>query len=232
MPAIACTLSLEPPSERQMITEATNKIQIPSTLEELPSHPNLGFRRFMRAVGEGRLQPGATFTQAQICDLLDVSLSPLRETLVLLEEYGLIDIKPRSGISIVNPELSFVRENYQFRVMIEIEALTRFLDDVPAGWVAAVRTRQQELLREIEGGNQEEGSLEAFVALDYFMHSSFVAALKNKSIAATHRRLQENIRMIRAIHRTAAYRKNILHAGQEHLDLLDQIEARSVERSL
>ncbi len=74
----------------------TASVQIPSSLEELPRHRNAGFDRFMQALGDGLLKPGVTLTQAQLCSLLDLSISPLRETLVLLEEYGLIEIKPRS----------------------------------------------------------------------------------------------------------------------------------------
>ncbi|MBK8084216.1 MAG: GntR family transcriptional regulator [Devosia sp.] len=63
----------------------------------------------------GRLEAGMVVTQNELCDLLGLSLSPLRETLVLLEEFGLVEIKPRTGIRIVYPEVAFIRENYQFR---------------------------------------------------------------------------------------------------------------------
>ncbi len=204
-------------------------ILIPASIDELPKHPNIGFEKFVEAVGNGRLRPGTTLTQAQLCDFLDVSLSPLRESLVLLEEYGLIEVKQRSGITIINPELSFVRENYQFRILIEIEALRAFVANVPDGWLAAVRDRHKTVMASMDKGKRNMEAIEAFVALDQFVHFSFVSALGNKSILATHNRLQQNIRMVRAIQGTTAYENNLLEAGREHLELFERIEANDLE---
>jgi len=57
---------------------------------------NEGYRRFRRALEEGTLKAGMNLTQSELCKLLDLSLSPLRETLVLLEAYGLVEIKRNS----------------------------------------------------------------------------------------------------------------------------------------
>ena len=56
---------------------------------------NEGYRRFREAMQAGKLQAGMVVTQNELCDLLGLSLSPLRQTLVLLEEFGLVEIKPR-----------------------------------------------------------------------------------------------------------------------------------------
>ena len=51
------------------------------------SSDNDGYVKFRQALRDGRLQAGMTVTQGEMCKLLGMSLSPLRETLVLLEEY-------------------------------------------------------------------------------------------------------------------------------------------------
>lgn len=214
-----------------MTYHSKDHLYIPTRIEELPAHPNEGFDRFVRALGDGRLQPGTTLTQAQLCDFLDLSLSPLREALVLLEEYGLVKIKPRAGLTIVNPELAFVRENYQFRILIETEALNAFIDSVPDGWINAVRSHQEEVLTELAEEKTHTEAMAKFVAFDEFLHSSFVAALKNKSIQATHLRLLQNIRMVRTMHETVTYRRHLADGGREHLDLLDSIETKDKQKA-
>lgn len=97
---------------------------------------NEGYRRFRVALQEGRLRAGMNVTQNELCDILGLSLSPLRETLVLLEEFGLVEIKPRTGIRIVYPEVAFIRENYQFRIMIETHAIRVFAASVSREWLA------------------------------------------------------------------------------------------------
>ena len=92
-------------------------------------HDNEGYRRFREALQSGKLEAGMVVTQHDLCELLGLSLSPLRETLVLLEEFGLVEIKPRTGIRIVYPEVAFIRENYQFRIMIEVYALRSLRGD-------------------------------------------------------------------------------------------------------
>ena len=138
-------------------------------------------------------------------------------------------MKQRSGVTIINPELSFVRENYQFRILIEVEALRAFVANVPEGWLPAVRARQVELLGVFQSGQSDMAAMEAFVALDQFLHSSLVEALGNKSILATHTRLQQNIRMVRAMQQTSAYAGQLAEAATEHLDLLDRIEEGDLE---
>jgi len=53
-------------------------------------HTNEGYRLFREALQNGQLKAGMVVTQNELCDLLGLSLSPLRETLVLLEEFGLV----------------------------------------------------------------------------------------------------------------------------------------------
>src|ERR1700742_3162347 len=96
---------------------------------------NEGYRRFREALQSGKLKAGMTVTQNELCELLGLSLSPLRETLVLLEEFGLVDIKPRTGIRIVYPEVAFIRENFQFRIMIETHAVRVFATIVEKDWL-------------------------------------------------------------------------------------------------
>ena len=81
-----------------------------------------GYRRFRQAMQEGRLQPGMIVTQNELCAILGISLTPLRETLVLLEEFGLVEVKPRAGIRVVYPEVTFIRENYHQNAL-EAESL-------------------------------------------------------------------------------------------------------------
>ena len=96
---------------------------------------------------EGRLQPGMIVTQNELCAILGISLTPLRETLVLLEEFGLVEVKRRAGIQIVYPEVAFIRENYQFRSVIELHAIRAFLPRAGRQWLADMRARHQGVAR-------------------------------------------------------------------------------------
>lgn len=190
---------------------------------------NEGYRRFRAAMQEGTLSPGMVVTQNELCDLLGLSLSPLRETLVLLEEFGLVEIKPRTGIRIVYPEVAFIRENYQFRIMIEEFALRSFGDSVTEDWLANMRESHEECRRSLTDGGPFEDEQIRFLALDGRMHREIVEALGNRAILDTHQRLQENIRMAQQVHRRPGFRGALLQTIEEHLKVIECLEKRDVE---
>jgi DNA-binding GntR family transcriptional regulator len=183
-----------------------------------------GYRRFREALQQGRLQPGMMLTQNELCDLLGLSMSPLRETLVLLEEYGLVEIKPRTGIRIVFPEVAFIRENFQFRIMIEVHALKAFGDMVTDAWLSTMRLRHEECraaLEDLAGFDELQGRLKT---LDTKMHRDFVEALDNRAILETHSRLQDNLGMARRAHQRSVYRAQLIDTINEHMAVLTCLE--------
>jgi DNA-binding GntR family transcriptional regulator len=190
---------------------------------------NEGYRRFREAMADGTLSPGMVVTQNELCELLGLSLSPLRETLVLLEEFGLVEIKPRTGIRIIYPEVAFIRENYQFRIMIEVFALRSFGDTVTEEWLANMRESHEEARRSLtEGGPFEEAQLRV-TRLDLRMHREIVEGLENRAILDTHSRVQENIRMAQQVHRRPGFRGALLQTVEEHLKVIERLERRDVE---
>ena len=189
---------------------------------------NEGYRRFRKAMHDGTLEAGMVVTQSELCDLLRLSLSPLRETLVLLEEFGLVEIKPRTGIKIVYPEVAFIRENYQFRIMIEIFALKSFGDTVSDAWLADMRANHEKCRASLTDGNPFEAAHVPFLELDMRMHREIVASLGNRAILDMHQRLQENIRMAQRVHRRPGFRGYLVDTVDEHMRVVAALEQRDV----
>lgn len=168
-------------------------------------------------------------TQNELCTILGISLTPLRETLVLLEEFGLVDVKPRAGIQIVYPEVAFIRENYQFRSVIELHAIRAFLPRAGAKWLADMRARHEEL-RSVASNETVAADLDrAFTTLDSDMHVSFVGTLENRAISAAYARIMDNINLARQVHDRTALRTRVLDSLREHLAILDSIAKGDVE---
>ena len=187
-----------------------------------------GYRRVREALQDGRLQPGMSLTQNELCDLLGLSMSPLRETLVLLEEYGLVEIKPRTGIRIVFPEVAFIRENFQFRIMIETNALRTFGDRVTEAWLANMRLRHEEIRVALEDLNVLDSTQGRLKSLDNKMHRDIVEALENRAILETHARLQDNLSMARRAHQRSIYRAQLVDTIDEHMRVIERLEQRDV----
>lgn len=187
---------------------------------------NEGYRRFREALQQGTLTAGMVVTQNELCDLLGISLSPLRETLVLLEEFGLVEIKPRTGIRIIYPEVAFIRENYQFRIMIETYALRAFGDQVTDAWLASMRERHEECRLQLQGSVEFEEAQAQITYVDRRMHRDIVEALENRAILQNHTRLQENISMARRVHQRSIFRGQLIDTIDEHLLVISALDRR------
>ncbi|KQY76804.1 MULTISPECIES: GntR family transcriptional regulator [unclassified Ensifer] len=195
-------------------------------------HNHEGYRKFREALQNGTLKAGMVLTQNELCELLGMSLSPLRETLVLLEEFGLVEIKPRTGIQIVYPEVAFIRENFQFRIMIETYALRAFGDMVTEAWLVSMRTRHEDCRAALIGHGPFEAVQSQMVALDRKMHRDIVEALGNRAILETHARIQENLGMARRVHQRAAYRGQLIDTIEEHLEVIACLERQDVQGAI
>jgi DNA-binding GntR family transcriptional regulator len=188
-----------------------------------------GYRRFRQAMQQGRLKPGMIVTQNELCAILGISLTPLRETLVLLEEFGLVEVKRRAGIQIVYPEVAFIRENYQFRSVIELHAIRTFLPHADRQWLADMRNRHRGVLEAASSDLAAADLNDSFVKLDSDMHVSFVEALENRAISAVYARIMDNINLARQVHDRSAVRTRVIDSVREHLSILDSLEKGDVE---
>lgn len=191
-----------------------------------------GYDEFRAAMLDGRLLPGQMITQTELCALLGLSLSPLRDTLTLLEADGLITVRKRAGIRIFEPDLDFIRQNFQFRTLIEREALPAFVDTVSDDWITQMRDRHSELLDAI---NARVAVYEAEMRmrdLDRFFHGAIVAALRNPRIEAAHQDMTENIKLGRILNRDVASPMRLRDALGEHQAILDALSERVQHKAL
>lgn len=180
-----------------------------------------GYQKFLRAMHDHKIIPGSVVTQTDLCDILDMSVTPLRECLVLLEEYGLVEVRPRAGVRVVYPDISFFRENMQFRTVIESNALSSFVEKADINFLESLRSSHEDCLNRITTTeNPEKISLELY-ELDRILHLAIVNALHNRSIAAAHLRLKDNLTLSKLVHVQLTYRENTLDTIEEHLLLID-----------
>jgi GntR family transcriptional regulator, rspAB operon transcriptional repressor len=183
----------------------------------IESRGNAGYRRFRQAMVGGQIKPGQMLTQSELCEALQMSLSPLRDTLTLLEADGLISVRRRAGITVFTPDVEFIRHNFQFRTLIERDALAPFMDLASLDWLAETRARHEALADRIARREALEGAEAAMRDIDSDFHSAIVDALRNPMISETHRALTENIKLARVLNNEMASPSRLREALAEHL---------------
>lgn len=189
---------------------------------------SLELEAFVQAILCNKLEVGEVVRQSELCQVLGISMSPLRELLVLLEELELVEVKPRAGFKVIYPDINFMRENMQFRVMIEKHALEAFIETVSDKWITEQTKLHREALKALETAEDSTEHNDYIVDLDREFHRTIVGSLENTSISKAHEYTQTKLRIARRVHRRIPPRKVNIGAMTEHLEILKTLKTRNL----
>ncbi|WP_312531701.1 GntR family transcriptional regulator [Paracoccus sp. (in: a-proteobacteria)] len=123
----------------------------------------------------GRLAPGTTLLEAEIAALLGLSRTPVREALIRLEEEGLIDIRPRRGVTIRPLGLQDIADILDIFSALEVRAVELA---AAQGLSLELLDELAQILTEMEGATAS-GDIPRWSELDDRFHSLIVAACAN-----------------------------------------------------
>jgi DNA-binding GntR family transcriptional regulator len=111
------------------------------------------------------LKPGAVLARPQLCAFYGLSLSPVREALLRLEEEHLVDIYPQHQTRVRRIDLAQARQAHFLRLSVELEmacVLAKAPNPVLADALLALVERQRACL--------EAGDLAGFTQADMEFH--------------------------------------------------------------
>lgn len=199
--------------------------------EAAPKLSLVAYQRFKEKLFAQQIATGSTITQADLINLLNVPIGPLREALQVLQSEGLVTMLPRAGIRVVKPDIGLIRNSYQLRQMLEAEAVRKFAERASDQAIARWESLHRELAAEAPGMPGEALAPRAKTLDDRF-HADMVAALRNPLIADVYEKTKDRILLIRL---DADYRLSaiaVMQTIQEHLRIIEALRARDVAASL
>ncbi|WP_067499108.1 GntR family transcriptional regulator [Actinoplanes sp. TFC3] len=148
----------------------------------LPPRPLLRTRAFdalRTAIVDGTLAPGERLNDAELCEWLGVSRTPVREALAHLEKTGLVQIKPGSR-TVVAP--------LDDRAAVEAQAVVASMHELAARGAVPLLTDAR--LAAMQQANADfaaalaSGDGDAAIAADGVFHQVFVDVAGNRMLAA------------------------------------------------
>jgi DNA-binding GntR family transcriptional regulator len=149
-------------------------------------------QRLRQMLVEGRIAPGAKLNERELCEVLDVSRTPLREAIKMLAAEGLVELLPNRGAIAVSLSEDDIR--HTFEVMAGLEALS--------GELAAQRITDEELA-EVRALHFEmmaawtRRDLSSYYRLNAQIHRAINAAAKNPVLSATYDRVNARLHALR-----------------------------------
>ncbi len=179
--------------------------------------------RLREMIVEGDLTPGIKVPEKDLCEQFGVSRTPLREALKVLATEGLVELLPNRGARVATLTIAALEE--AFPVMGALEALAGELAcaNIIDAEIATVRSLHEDMVR-----HYKAGALAPYFAANQAIHEAILEAARNPTLVTLHRGLAGRVRRARYMANMSAARWQ--KAVEEHVDILNALEARDGER--
>lgn len=153
-----------------------------------------------QAIFDGEIDLGDALSEDKLAMTLGVSRSPVRQALAILEQQGLIDVRPQRGSFVFRPNQEDIKKLCEFRRMVEVDALRLAMLRNRAPTLAAMKAAAERMQAACEDGDRRRiaraddefhdallvNSGNPYLINAYGLFSGKVAALRShRSIAPT-----------------------------------------------
>jgi len=168
---------------------------------------------------EGHIAPGAKLNERELCALLRVSRTPLREAIKLLASEGMVDLLPNRGAVAVKLTEADILNT--FEVLAGLEAM--------AGELAAQRMSEEERV-EVRAMHFEmlasftRRHLSNYYRLNALIHAAINRAARNPVLTSTYQTINARVQSLRF--RTNQDEAKWSRAMQEHEAMIQALQAR------
>jgi DNA-binding GntR family transcriptional regulator len=173
------------------------------------------------AILNGELPQGETISPARIAQELNVSATPVRHALLLLEADGLIDAEPRRWTRVASPPLELAREIYPLVAVLEAFA------------VKSIRAIDAELIERLRNANEEfraaadvADAAGCIRANDEF-HDALVQASGNPTLLNVLRPIKARGQLLDS----QFFRIDAPQSWREHNEIIEALAARDRDRA-
>lgn len=165
--------------------------------------------------------PGYRFTEEMLCTEFGVSRSPVRETLRMLEDEGLVDKVPYKGCTVRQPRLAEIGELYAVRLILETAVVDQLAHQGLAHERAAPLYAQWQHFAAITDLAELERL--SLASEDRMFHESLAEATGNRTLLELLRTINDRIHAIRMTDRPTVQRFH--DTCIQHIQILDAITA-------
>ena len=178
----------------------------------------------------GELRTGQFVSQRELADLLGATLNPVREAIRKLEAEGLINVYAQRGIQIVEGGPKAINDSYDYRLLLETNAVKHLIARAGAEEIAAIAAKVEQSLQAMAKSPKDRKVRIAALDCDYQFHKDLIDFQKNEIISKHYSLNAARLRLFRASLGEPLQRLEV--AAKEHLEILDACGARNADLAL
>ncbi|MEM7463316.1 MAG: GntR family transcriptional regulator, partial [Pseudomonadota bacterium] len=178
-------------------------------------------RRFKEALFAGRIKPGDFLSQREICDLLEVPLGPVRESLKALESEGIVTLLPKRGIRVIQIDRLAFKQAIDARKIIEGPAVAYFAENAPAEMVETIKSETLSFIESFQAVERPDDTLfRERNRVDMLLHDMVIEFYGNPILVTAQKLATEHVRIFR-LNIVANEKFFELPAINEHLKIIE-----------
>lgn len=170
-----------------------------------------------RMILAGELRSGDKISEKEIAARLEVSRTPIREALKMLEQYGVVEFKPRSYAKVASITREETSKLARVRVEIEALAVRILMEDKSLLDAASLRDKVERSIAALEDGNRVDAYL-----FDSAFHLELGRQSGNNILYDVMERLDAKSQLVRVHARTVS--EQYLAQLREHATLVNLLE--------
>lgn len=156
-------------------------------------------------------QPGSMLNEELLCNVLNISRTPVREAIGKLEQDGLLEVKPKKGILVKPISIEDINNVFELRILYETYAIKKYGYTIPAENLYSYYQR-------ISGQEPSSVAKEVFYTEDDELHEMFISAIHNHFILQSYRAVTVQNNRIRYM--TGLCDNRIEETRMEHIEVL------------
>ena len=185
---------------------------------------DMAAEKIRKMIIENKFDAGEPLSEIRLAEMLNVSRTPIREAIAILEQEGLLDTVHGKGAFISELKRSDFKEINDLRIVLEPLAAVSALYTIPPPELAEHMSVWTHFLSEFESGH--ELSAAELAEKDDALHFMYINNCGNK-------RLQGFLRVLR--YQTNRYvfahwntRESVGETIKQHLEIIDAMQSREV----
>lgn len=183
------------------------------------------YHTIKKMIFEGKLKPGDRIIETQLAKEFNVSKSPIREAMRILEKEGLVIVDEKSRVMVYQPTMKDVEEIYFCRMALEsfaVELVTRIatndeLDEI------------EKSLQQTEQAIRDSQANDIIITLNELFHSLIIQYTQNRRLQKQLNDLKSLMYFFRILNTQGENRAEIIL--KQHRGIFECIKKREPEQA-
>lgn len=188
------------------------------------SKQQLAYEQIKQDILNNIYPEGTILAERKLCEIYNVSRSPIRNAIQQLTYEGLLTLIPGKGAAVAGFSIEDILEVYDLIEVLQLYALRSLSARIDGYFLGFLETALEKMK-----GYIEEGNLSKSTKWDQQFHRFFITSSSNRRLMSIYEQLE--VQSIRFISSSADDAELAKRSYQEHFAIYEQLKKKNIEEA-